>query len=119
MSILKTLVITFAQICTVPACYAVGALARNSVNNDSAVVVNKRTKSDAIHDAMLACGSDCEIVVTFQNSCIAYAADHREKSTKYGYGQAQDLDRAGETALERCQTGGGSCTVMSSGCDGQ
>lgn len=116
---MKTLAVAVALICCVPASYAVGALARNPSNNDSAVVINKTTKENAIHDAMLACGSDCEIVTTFQNSCVAYAADHRENSTKYGYGQARTSGQAGEMALDRCQAGGGSCTVMSSGCDGQ
>jgi len=102
----------------VPGSYAVGALARNPTNNDGAVVVNKRTKDDAVHDALLACGSDCEIVTTFESSCVAYAADHRHGSTQYGYGQAQTSDRAGEIALDRCQAKGGSCIVMSSGCDG-
>jgi Domain of unknown function (DUF4189) len=116
---MKTLIVTVGLICCVPASYAVGALTRNPRNNDSAVVVNKTTKDNAVHDALLACGSDCEIVITFQNSCVAYAADHRENSTKYGFGQASDSDRAGEIALTRCQAGGGSCTVMASGCDGQ
>ncbi len=101
-----------------PAAFAVGAIARNPGNNDSVVVVNKSSRDAAIHDAILSCGSDCVIVTTFQNSCAAYAADHRQNSTKYGYGLGSTEDQAGEIALDHCQDGGGSCTVMSSGCDG-
>jgi hypothetical protein len=116
-TVMKTLVLVMLGLCSVPSSYAVGALARNAGNNDSAVVVNKGTREDAIHDAILACGSDCEIVTTFQNSCVAYAADHKTNSTVYGYGQASDSHQAGESALDQCQTRGGSCTIMSSGCD--
>jgi hypothetical protein len=102
-----------------PVALAAGALARNPRNNDGTVVVNKKTRDDAVHDAILACGTDCEIVTTFQGSCVAYAADHRANSTVYGYGQASDKDAAGERALDQCQSRGGSCTVMDSGCDGK
>jgi hypothetical protein len=66
---------------------------------------------------LLACGNDCQIVKVFQNSCISYAADHQEGSTGCGYGQASSPRQADEMALDRCQENGGSCTVMSSGCD--
>lgn len=101
-----------------PCCFAVGALARNPRNNDSAVVVNKPSKDAATHDAILACGSDCEIVITFQNACVAYAADHKSNSTVFGYGKAANEHTAGEQALDQCESRGGSCTVMASGCDG-
>lgn len=110
---------SIALISVVPLANAAGAVARNPRNNDSAVVVNKNTGDDATHDALLACGSDCEIVKTFQNTCVAYAADHRANSNRYGIGEASSADSAGETALNKCQDGGGSCTVMSSGCDGK
>jgi len=105
---------------SVPTCHAVGALARNSRNNDGVVVVDKPSKDAATHDAIrdLACGSDCEIVITFQNACVAYAADHKANSTVYGYGRAADEHTAGERALDQCESRGGSCTVMASGCDG-
>ena len=114
----KALAVFLALTVTSPAGYAVGALARNPNNNDSAVVVNRADGSTAQHDALLACGDDCVIVQVFQNSCVAYAADHREGSTIYGFGRASNEYRAGETALDNCQSSGGSCTVMSSGCDG-
>jgi hypothetical protein len=115
----KTVLWVVVVFCSVPSSYAVGALARNPSNNDGTVVINKSTRDDAIHDALLACGSDCEIVTTFQNSCVAYAADHKAGSTVYGYGKASDKDSAGEQALNQCQSRGGSCTVMDSGCDGR
>jgi hypothetical protein len=115
---MKTVVLIALLLLSVPATYAVGALARNPRNNDGTVVVNKASKDAAIHDATLACGTDCEIVITFQNSCVAYAADHKANSTVYGYGHAGDKDTAGERALDQCQSRGGSCTVMDSGCDG-
>jgi hypothetical protein len=113
------LAVFISLISAVPLANAAGAVARNPRNNDSAVVVNKKTADDATHDALLACGSECEIVKSFQNSCVAYAADHRANSTHYGIGEASDADSAGENALNKCQDGGGSCTVMSSGCDGK
>ena len=115
----KLLLLTILFVSSVPLAYAAGAVARNPHNNDSAIVVNKATGDDAARDALLACGSDCVIVKTFQNSCVAYAADHRANSTRYGIGEASDADSAGEIALKNCQEGGGSCTVMSSGCDGK
>jgi hypothetical protein len=115
---MKVLIFAVAWIASATIMHAEGAIARNPHNNDSAVVVNKKTADDATHDALLACGSDCVIVRTFQNSCVAYAADHRANSTRYGIGEASDADSAGETALNTCQSDGGSCTVMSTGCDG-
>jgi len=94
-AVMKMFALVFLGLCSVPASYAAGALARNPNNNESAVVVNKGTKDDAIHDAILACGSDCEIVTTFQNSCVAYAADHKTNSTVYGYGHASDVASSG------------------------
>jgi Domain of unknown function (DUF4189) len=114
----KAAILTLTVALSAPACFAVGALARNPRNNDGTVVVNKPSKDAATHDAILACGTDCEIVMTFQNSCAAYAADHKANSTVFGYGQAADKDTAGERALDQCQERGGSCTVMASGCDG-
>jgi hypothetical protein len=100
-----------------PTCFAVGALARNPRNNESIVVVDKPSKDVATHDAIFGCGSDCEIVITFQHACVAYAADHKANSTVYGYGKAADEHTAGEQALDQCESRGGSCTVMASGCD--
>jgi Domain of unknown function (DUF4189) len=115
----RVLVTAASLVLCVPVVYAAGAVARNPHSNDSAVVVNKATAEDAKHDAMLACGSDCEIVKSFQDSCVAYAADHKQGSTRYGIGEASTEDRAGELALDKCQEAGGSCTVMASGCDGK
>jgi hypothetical protein len=118
MKMKKFLLLVIVVVTSVPAAYATGAIARNSRSNDIAVVVNKKTVDDATHDAVLACGSDCVIVKSFQNFCVAYAADHRASSTRYGIGEASDAASAGEMALNNCQAGGGSCTGMSSGCDG-
>jgi Domain of unknown function (DUF4189) len=115
----KILVLVVGLISSVPAAHATGAVARNPQNNDSAVVVNKKTSDDAAHDAKLACGNDCVIVKTFQKSGVAYAADHHANSTRYGIGEASDAASAAEIALNNCQSEGGSCTVMSSGCDGK
>jgi hypothetical protein len=114
----KLVILILTVALSAPTCFAVGALARNPRNNDSAVVSNKPSKDAASHDAILACGSDCEIVITFQNACVAYAADHKANSTVYGYGRAADEHTAGERALDQCESRGGSCTVMASGCDG-
>lgn len=118
-SILSSLFLTLALAVSASTCFAVGALARNPRNNDSVVVVDKPSKDAATHDAIrdLACGSDCEIVITFHNACVAYAADHKANSTVYGYGKAADEHTAGEQALDQCESRGGSCTVMASGCD--
>jgi len=118
LDLLKLVGPIIAVVVSVSLCFGIGALARNPQNNDGAVVVNKASKDAATNDAILACGSDCEIVITFQNSCVAYAADHKANSTVYGYGQAGDEHTAGERALDQCQSRGGSCTVMASGCDG-
>jgi hypothetical protein len=114
----KAAILSFAVALSAPACFAVGAIARNPRTNVGTVVVNKSTRDAAEHDAILSCGTECEIVITFQNSCAAYAADFREKSTIYGYGQAGDKYKAGEAALNQCQDRGGSCHITDSGCDG-
>jgi len=100
-----------------PAGHAVGALARNPKNNESAIVVGKPNGPSAQHDAILACGDDCEILSTFQHSCMAFAADHRGNSTGYAFGQAASAREAAERALDKCQENGGSCTIMASECD--
>jgi hypothetical protein len=48
------LVLSIGLISAVPIANAVGAVARNPRNNDSAVVVNKKTGDDATHDALFA-----------------------------------------------------------------
>ena len=116
---IKALALTLALFCSVPPCFADGAIARDPRDNSSVVVANKATRDAAIHDAMLACGDGCVIVATYKNACASYAADHREGSLAYGYGLASDPQRADEMALDHCQERGGSCTVMASGCDGQ
>ena len=102
---------------SVSSCFAVGALARNPRTNVGAIVANKPSKDVAIHDAILTCGSDCEIVTTFQNVCAAYAADDKPHSTVYGYAEAADEHTANERAADQCVSRGGSCTVMASECD--
>jgi hypothetical protein len=74
--------------------------------------VNKVTREDAIQDAILAFGSDCEIVTTFQNSCVAYAADHKTNSAAFGYGQGSDvITRVNQlsTSAKRAEAAAQSC----------
>ncbi len=71
---MKILAIAVALTCFAGANFEAWALARNPGSNDSAIVVNKSTKDAAAHDAVLACGSNCEVLFTFQNACVAYAA---------------------------------------------
>jgi len=100
VTVTKAAILTLTMALSVPACFAVGAIARNPQTNVGTVIVGKSTKDAAEHDAILACGSDCEIVITFQNSCAAYAADFREKSTVYGHGQAGDKYKARRSRVE-------------------
>lgn len=59
---------------------------------------------------------DCPVVGSFANACAALATSGKEAAWGYG-GPSNSAQQATQTALDRCQKGGGrSCTVVASVC---
>jgi hypothetical protein len=71
--------------------------------------VNEPSRAAAQQSALGQCGGRCERVLTFQNSCGAYAAS----ADSYGWGNASTREDAEERALQECGAG---CTVRVWGC---
>jgi hypothetical protein len=54
---------------------------------------------DAINHALKQCGADCTVVLTFQSTCAAFAAD---RDGVNGWGFASTKEQAQNTALSYC-----------------
>src|SRR5258706_14079188 len=74
-----------------------------------AYAVNHPTRDAAGQAAQAECGNTCTNVLTFHNSCGAYATS----SSAYGWGNASTREDAEERALQECGAG---CTVRVWGC---
>ncbi len=94
--------------CTIGDCW--GAVAFGS-GGAWGYAVNHPSRSAAGEAASEECGSGCR-VLTFHNSCAAYAAG----SGGYGWGNASTREEAEETAMEQCRSLGGGCAVKVYGC---
>lgn len=64
------------------------------------------------------CGSKCQTVVVFNNTCAAYAADQTRGSSVFGWGYAPSQENASALALGYCrQYGGKSCKIRVWACE--
>ncbi len=99
---------------------ASGALAIDSNQGQQyGFAYNYATIDEASQRALSECGDGCSVVQTFEQGCAAYAADQTPGSSVYGWGTAEDGGSAQNTALQYCQSYGGTqCIVHSWGCDG-
>jgi hypothetical protein len=68
--------------------------------------------------ALNECGADCTVVVTFQNTCAAFAVDGSQANGATGWGYAASKEQAQNTALSFCSKyGGKSCFVRVWACE--
>lgn len=68
--------------------------------------------------------SNCEVVVTFRNKCVAVALDPERGTPGAGWGQGSTQESADSQALARCRNKAGSgradfCEVTDRHCDGK
>jgi hypothetical protein len=79
---------------------------------------NYSNVADARARASKECGANCTVVITFQNTCAAYAADQNSAGDAVGWGWATTKETAEKTALNYCQKYGGTlCQVRVSACE--
>jgi hypothetical protein len=99
--------------------FAFGALAIDSYRGPHyGFSYNYNNIVDARARALKECGNNCTVVVTFQNTCAAFAADQSQDNGATGWGYAPSKEEAQQTALKYCgQYGGKSCLVRVWGCE--
>ena len=100
---------------------AAGALAVDERQGDQwGWAIDYQTQAEANAHALRQCGQGCSIVATFNNTCMAFAADQARGSTAYGHGRARTSSAAQANALRFCRQYGGTnsnCIVRAWGCD--
>ncbi len=80
--------------------------------------VNQEDADDADRAALEHCTGECTVVLHFEHTCAAYAADQDRGSSVYGWSMGDDADDAKDKAIERCSNQGGEkCVVRVWGCD--
>lgn len=77
-----------------------------------AYAINEPSREDAARAAQRQCGGDCTNVLTFHNSCGAYASG----SGGYGWGNASNREDAEERAMEECEKVASGCRIRVWGC---
>ena len=77
-----------------------------------AYAVNYSTRQAAGQAAQARCSGTCTNVLTFHNSCGAYATG----SSGYGWGNAMDRRGAEVRALQECSARSANCAVRVWGC---
>jgi hypothetical protein len=75
--------------------------------------VNYPTRAAASHAVRVACSGRCTHILTFHNSCGAYAVG---SYGQYGWGNAYSAAGARSRALAECQARGPGCVIRVSGC---
>jgi len=81
-----------------------GAIAYNSKTGASGFAVDRKTKREAETIAFRECGSNCDLIKTFQDACGVVATGGKKVS--YESGASREI--AEMKALKKC---GGGCTV--------
>lgn len=74
--------------------------------------VNESSREAASASAQAQCGSRCSNVLTFHNSCGAYASG----DSAYGWGNASSREAAEDMALQQCSARTSNCDVRVWGC---
>jgi hypothetical protein len=98
---------------------AFGALAIDSYRGPHyGYSYNYNNIADARARALKECGNNCTVVLTFKNTCAAFAADQTQDNGASGWGYATSKEEAQQTALKFCaQYGGKSCLVRVWACE--
>ena len=85
--LLTTIGMLAASLLTIE-CLAVGALAVDQGQGDQwGWAANHRTQAEADERALRECGQGCAIVLRFNDTCVAFAADQARGSTPPGTGR--------------------------------
>jgi Domain of unknown function (DUF4189) len=95
--------------CTVGDCW--GAIAYGP-GGAWAYAVNMESRAAASAAAQGQCGGRCSNVLTFHNSCGAFATG----PGGFGWGNAGSREEAEETAMEQCEARSQGCAVRVWGC---
>ncbi len=74
--------------------------------------VNYPTRGAASGQAQRECGGRCQRVLTFHNSCGAYAVGYNG----YGWGNAMSRGQAESLAMMECNRRSGGCSIRVWGC---
>lgn len=109
----------FVAVFNVSAANAFGALAIDSYRGPHyGYSYNYPNVADARARALKNCGAGCTVVVTFQNTCAAFAADQSQSNGASGWAYASTKEQAQNTALGYCRRyGGKSCLVRVWACE--
>ncbi|MBO0759425.1 MAG: caspase family protein [Bradyrhizobiaceae bacterium] len=109
----------FVAVFNVSAANAFGALALDSYRGSLyGYSYNYANVADARARALKECGAACTVVVTFQNTCAAFAADQSHANGATGWGYAPTKEQAQNTAISFCRKyGGTSCLVRVWACE--
>jgi basic membrane lipoprotein Med (substrate-binding protein (PBP1-ABC) superfamily) len=99
--------------------YAYGALAiDHNQGSRYGYSYNFSNSAGAEQYALNQCGQGCQIVVSFNLTCAAYAGDQTADSGIYGWGYDENPKDAQDRALYECKKQGGkSCMVRVWACD--
>src|SRR5690349_21386252 len=113
--------IAAALFATSTAASAFGALAIDSARGPKyGFAYNYPSAAAARAEALKKCGANCKVVVEFQNTCAAHAADQSRDNGPYGWAYAPVGENARNTALNFCRKyGGTSCLVRVWSCEGR
>lgn len=103
-----------------PAAQAFGALAVDSNRGPAFGYSFDQDSAEAARELALSnCGTDCTVVVTFENTCAAYAADQEKEAGAYGWGYGPTRGKAEWFAMKFCnEFGGGDCLIRVWACEG-
>ncbi len=96
-----------------------GALAVDSAEGSAwGLAAGYGTPAEAKSVALEECGAGCEIVLTFEDGCMAYTADQAAGSTIIGWASGYDTRaEAEQAALDECEKRGGTnCKVLAWDC---
>ena len=76
-----------------------------------------RSREGAQRAALAQCGGSCRIVLTFWNTCGAFAADQTPGSTINGWGLGPASNAAKARAISECSNRGGNCQARVWACE--
>jgi hypothetical protein len=117
---LKKIVIILFSIMLVHAgnVYSWGAIALGNQDKNYGASYNYNTKQQAIDRALAECGGGCEVVVTFNGGCAAFASE-AGKMFPYGSGwSTESRYEAERIALDYCRKyGGKDCRIKAWSCE--
>ena len=118
----RRVIVTAAALIVMLACsglaQAAGALAVGHCGVDG-YSYNHATSQAAEETALQQCGPGCEVVLTIQNACAAFATDANKNCGAQGWGKGADRGEAEERAVRECVNQSGErCEVKRWVCDG-